>query len=404
MSFDPNFLKIPISGINIGGNDYVFVVRECSISRTMNEHDSVTMSATLAGNVSFGNQIAVPINIQNPTGETRTISIEQLAGQPIRFIMGVDPDVSFFAGYVTSVNPTNRFKQGIDFEIEMSGASIVLQQSNRYFDNDARFFDLIKKRTESSELTLFCDNHPYVFPTTGQTEESDWEFILALSNLIGYTVFTWGPVIRVCNPYKILATAPKKRLVFSDNVLDTEKSLMDLYIEEVSPDLWRTQEVEAYCFDTLGSVLQFPEPATRNANRKYNPVGNVYADEGGYRMAVESVSKQIERWRFNATARIKGDTGIYPGMMVQLDTGQQSATTTYNGNWLVTGVEHSMNRTAFDTNLTLTRPAVRPNQTGSTFQHFWSDFNSAEPRIILRTGGALGKHWVTQFGSISREV
>lgn len=402
MSFDPNFLKIPISGINIGGDDYVFVVRECSITRSINEHDSVTMSATLAGNVLFNNQIAVPINVLNPTGETRTISIEQLSEQPIRFVMGVDPDVSFFAGYVTGVNPTNRFKQGIDFEIEMSGASIVLQQSNRYFDSDSKLFDIIKRRTESVELTLFCDNHPYTFPTMGQTEESDWEFILALSSLVGYSVFTWGPVIRVCDPYKILATAPKKRLVFSDNVLDNEKSLMDLYIEESSPNLWRTQELEAYYFDTGGVVT--PLPQTKDPNKKYNPISNIFADADGYRYAVESVGKQIDRWRYKATARIKGDTSIYPGMMVQLDTGAQTGTTAYNGNWLVTDVEHSMNRTAFDTNLTLTRPAVRPNQTGSTFQHFWSDFNSAQPRIILRTGGALGKHWVTQFGSISRGV
>lgn len=403
MAFDDAFLRIPISGLTIGGNSYVFVVRECSVVRNVFEHDSVTMSATLAGTLRFDNKLIVPIN---EAGGTRDVTIEQFVDQPMSFVMGVPPNSELFTGYVSSVNPTQRFKQGIDFEIEISGASIALQQANRYFDTDKSIYDLIRLRTSSAGLTLFCDNYltgsngPYLFPSMGQTEESDWEFIVSLAQLVGYAVFTWGPVIRICDPVRLLSGAPRKRLVTGDNVLDSEKQLMDFYGTENSDALWQYQGIKVFQFDNLGQVVSIAQNSPNI--KKYQYTNTIFPNEDSARLAVDAAARQIDRWRYSATARIKGDASIYPGMLVQIDTGQNSIAGPYNGNWLVLGVEHSMNRTAFDTKLTLARPANMPNQSAQNFRPFWAEFNSPQPNIVLRNNSIYGKSWGTQFDSLQR--
>jgi hypothetical protein len=396
ISIDPSFLNIPISDVYIGEIKYPLVVRECSITRYANEHDVATLSVVLNGTLQMDGSYQIPIDETDPTGASQTVVVEQMVDQPIKFTYGINGVTETFTGYVTAVTPNQRFKQSIDFQIDMTGASFILQQVTRRMDTNKTIPELIQLRTEAAGLTLLSHGSNYRWQARGQSTETDWEFICNTCLLIGYIVFTWGPVIRVCDPLKLMEKTPYRILTTTSDVLeDPQRSLMDFQPTETSPQLYNKQGLITSILSSNGDVtIQKGGTGAKN----YIPVTFPILSVEQGREVIAGVDRNIERWTQQAEARIKGDASIYPGMTVTINTGQASASARYNGRWLVIGVEHSMTRTTFNSNLTLGRPVPVPTVKDSgVYRPFWDEFEIGIPTARLLSGSIFNHSWSTQY-------
>jgi hypothetical protein len=197
---------------------------------------------------------------------------------------------------------------------------------------------------------------------------------------------------------RLLSSAPYKTLTTSDNVLDSTRTLMDFYPSENSKASYQYQGIEAFYFDSTGAIRD--DRAGTNAT-VWQSLDVPIVDEFHAEALLKGTELSIDRWRQQATAHIKGDGGIIPGMVIVIDSGNNSSTARFNGKWLVTGVQHSMSRTAFDTNLDLVRPIPAPNS-AQQYKPFWAEFGVPQPVVSFRNGGPYGRYWATQYTSLEK--
>lgn len=381
-SFDPQFLNIPIRALNINGSVYPIVSREAKITRSVNKHDIIELSAMLSGTVTFDGKVRIPLDSANPTSGTRDVDIQTLAGQPVSFVYGVSPQTEQFTGYVTAVTPEEKFKESINFKLTMSGASVVLQKVIRRFEKIITVPEAIANRVNNQWLGYFGDPHTYRWPSWAQTVETDWQMVVKLAATIGYLVFTWGAVVRIHEPRSLFKAAPYTTLTISDDLLESDRKLMDFVPAEMSSDLLDKQGLEVFYFDPAGKVASLRQNLS-GANPVWVPYSSRAVDSREESQVILTAAESsILRWQQQATARIRGDASLYPGLIVDVVSG--TATYNFNGRWLVVVVSHSMNRQAFQTELTLVRPLSIPTPSNASFQHFWTLAGMAKPTAWLR--------------------
>lgn len=383
-SFDPQFLNIPIRALNINGSVYPIVSREATIIRGVNRHDTIELSAMLSGTVTFDGKVRIPLDAANPTSGTTDVDIQTLSGQPVSFVYGVSPQTEQFIGYVTLVTPEQKFKESINFKLTMTGASIVLQKVIRRFEKIITVPDAIANRVNNQWLGYFGDPHTYLWPSWAQTVETDWQMITKLAGAVGYLVFPWGTVVRVQDPRRLFTQAPYTTLTISDDLLETDRKLMDFIPQETSSDLLDKQGIEVFYFDPVGKVARL-----RQNLLAANPVWVPYTERAvdsraEAQVILTAAESSVLRWPQQAKARIRGDASVYPGLIVNVVSG--TATFNFNGRWLVVMVSHSMNRQAFQTELSLVRPLSIPTPNNASFQHFWTLAGMARPTAWLREG------------------
>jgi hypothetical protein len=381
-TFDAQFLNIPIRALSINGITYPVVTREATIVRGINRHDTIELSVLLAGTVTFDGKVRIPLDAAQPSSGTQDVDIETLERQPISFIYGVSPQTEQFVGYVTAVTPGEKFKEGLNFTITLTGSSVVLQRVIRRFETQVTVPQAIARRVDEQWLGYSGDSHTYQWPALAQTNTTDWEMIVKLAIDIGYVVFTWGGVVRVQDPVKLFKLYPYTTLTVSDDLLETDRKLMDFKPTKVSTDVLDKQGLEVFYFDPDGRVASIKQEltASRPVWMPYseNPVTN----QEEAQVLVNAAKASLLRWPQQAKARIRGDAAIYPGLVV--DVVPATNNSDFIGRWLVILVTHSMNRQAFQTELTLIRPDVVPMYDNSSFQHFWDRSGLGRPVMYLR--------------------
>lgn len=398
-SFDSQFLNIPIRSLLIDGSVFPVVVREVTIRRGSGMHDSVELSVLIEGEMTFSGKARIPLS--ESTTETREVDIETLEGQTVAFVYGIPPWTENFYGYILEVRPNQKFKQGLNYVIQMAGTTLMCQRINRRFYTNMTDLEMAKEIADRALLGFSTNSSStYRWPSTGVVSRTDWETLNQLAARSGLLLFNWGGVVRMDDPRLLFNEYPYTRLVSSDDVLETDRKLMDFSPTARGFNEAATRPVEFFFFDRNGQVVSYKKAGRGYAGRyipySTSPVMN--GDEAD--IFAKSSENSISRWLHSATARVKGDASITPGVTVDVDTGAREASARFNGRWLVMQVTHSMNRTAFNTELVLTRPGDRiPPLVKSSFDPFWRSSAKPKPTITVRSG-----QWFSSWASPLPEV
>lgn len=395
-SFDAQFLNIPIRALYISGSLFPMVVREATLSRGVNVHDAGTMSVMIMGDLTFDGNLRIPVDSLDPTGGTRVIDVQSLTGQPIFFTYGITPQVESFFGYILSVTPDQKFKQGLNYVIQVVASTLVMQQVVRRFYTNITSADFISQCC--SRVQLGFDGRQfngYHWPSIGVTDQTDWTMSVAMAMLNGSALFSWAGVVRMVNPLEMFKQYPYTKLTSSDDLLETDRKLMDFKPTEQAAGQLAVAPRRFYFFDDRGTVVNYKQPSDLG-NPRYNPYSDrpVRSRQEAEVLAAASAS-DMGRWLHSATARIKGDSSIYPGLTVEVFSGAKDATVRFNGRWLVRDVQHSMTREAYNTELTLVRPGnTVPAISKASFEHFWRASEKPRPGLALRNG-----QWTSSWAS-----
>jgi hypothetical protein len=386
MSFDPQYLKVPVRALTINGEEYPILVKNVTLTREVDGHDSAQLSASFAGEITFDGKVRVPLEADDPLSGTRDVDPQSMVGQRVSFIYGVSPRTEMFVGYISSVVPESRFKSSLNYVVNMLGATAVMQSVKQRFDKFKMVHEAVRDRAYYRYLGFIGDTHPFVLSAVAQSSDTDWEKCISLARFIGYALFNWNGVVRLHNPVNLFTQYPYTTLTMSDNVLDTDRKLMDFKPGDFSDLLLAKQPVEASYFDSGGTVHTYRQESNRS-NPSYQPV-TAYpaASETVAQVMIDASKITMLRWTQAGTARISGDASIYPGMIVTINSGNSSSASLYNGRWLVAKVQHSMDRVTFNTELSVTRPPVVPMYTQSAFQHFWQATDRGRPNLSVREG------------------
>lgn len=390
-SFDAQFLNIPIRAINVNGIVYPVVTREATIIRGVNQHDTIELSLLISGTIQFDGKVRIPLDANSPSSGTQDVDIQTLNRQPVSFVYGVSPQTEQFIGYVTAVTPEEKFKEGMNFKLSLTGASVVLQRVIRRFETLVTVPQAISNRVDARWLGFVGDTHDYQWPAIAQTAGTDWQMIVALAARIGWLIFTWGAVVRAQNPLLLFKQFPFTTLSSADDLLETDRKLMDFTPTQKSADLLDVQGVEVFYFDNSGNVATMQQTMTAS-NPQWLPYTETpVTNREEAQVLIDSANNDPSRWEQQAVARVQGDASFYPGLIVNVASGISNSD--FNGRWLIVKVTHSMNRTAFQTELLLVRPLTIPIYDASSFQHFWDRRGIPRPTVFLRDG--------TWFSSIS---
>lgn len=404
-SFDAQFLNIPIRALFINSELFPVVVREVTVARSAGAHDAISMSVLVQGELTFEGNLRVPVDDVTSVSRTRDVSPQSLPGQPVNFTYGVAPNVEQFYGYIVSITPDQQFKQGLNYVITMVGSTLVLQQVNRRFYTNVSIPQLVKRCVDRAHLGFDVAVPDaivgYQWPSLGVTTETDWSLINGLATWAGCLIFNWGGVVRLADAAELFRMYPFTTLVSSDDVLESDRKLMDFKPTEQTVEQVSKAPQEYYFFDGAGTVVSHKQSTTTtgvpHTPYSQSPVKNRQEAE----LLASASAKSMARWLQNASARIKGDASIYPGVTVEVNTGTRSSTAKYNGRWLVVAVKHSMKRDAFATELTLTRPGASiPSLAKSSFEHFWRSSPKARPALSLR-GGKWMSSWAEPLVEVS---
>lgn len=382
-SFDAQFLNIPIRAININGSVFPIVTREATLTRGVNQHDSVELSLLISGTITFDGKVTVPLDATNPSSGSVNVSLSSINHQPVSFVYGVSPFTEQFIGYVTAVTPEEKFKEGLNFKVTLTGASMILQKVVRRFETLVTVPQAISHRVDAQWLGLISDKHDYQWPALAQTTTTDWEMIIGLAQDVGWLIFTWGAVIRAVDPLQLFKQFPYTTLTSSDDVLETDRKLMDFRPSQQSTDLLDLQAVEVFYFDGSGNVASMKQ-SSGTTTQSWVPYPGAVANREEAVVILQASDSSPLRWPQSAMCRIQGDASLYPGMILNVVSGSNNSD--FNGRWLLAKVKHSMSRTAFQSELTLIRPARVPVYDDSSFQHFWIRAGIPKPTTFLRNG------------------
>lgn len=385
-SFDAQFLNIPIRTLYINGGMFPVVVREATIKRGQGAHDTVEMSVLVQGELTFDGKLRVPVDTADASSGTVDIASESLEGQPVSFVFGVSPWVDTFYGYVLSVTPDQKFKQGLNYVISMSGATLICQQVFRRFYTNQTDTELVQRVADRAQLGFTSNSSStYRWPSVGITKQTDWELATALAARAGCLLFNWGGVLRMEDPSILFKSYPFTTLVSSDDLLESERKLLDFKPSARTANQVATRPMEFFFFDRGGQIVSSQQSSKSKGAKALPYSSSPVINREEAELFGKSMENNTGRWLHNATARIRGDASIYPGVTVEINTGTKQATARFNGRWLVMAVSHSMKRDAFNTELILTRPGDSiPALTKPSFDPFWRASDKARPTLYLR--------------------
>lgn len=282
-----------------------------------------------------------------------TPQVNSLQDSTIKFTYGPRLALSTFYGYISEIAPSRNYQENMMYDLTCTGATRPLQEYGkpRFYTKKtitAIVADLITQR----HLGVQVEQSDFQFASLAQTSQSDWEFILAVAKLAGFSVYNYQGVVRIVNPMRILnESGPSIRLIKGDEVLDKSRVLLDFQpIAYSTKKPKHTQPAFGYFNNGNPQVTHVPD---ENYNfHSDTPI----LDKSMADFFVKAWDSNSDYWVQKATARIQGNTSIHPGVMVSVQiSGSSVIQHDYDGLWLVQGTRHSITAGSFQTSLVMAR-------------------------------------------------
>lgn len=346
--------NLPITGLEFLGTSERVEPRQIDyavIQRQFSEHDQAKVSFSLA-----------------------TRNSDLLKNALVRFQWGSNPDNGFFFGSVYQASKPQPFQDKVSVSVDCIGPTRVMQRPATGFYVNASTTQVVNDLIRPHRLGAYVPDHWYRYSRLSLRGMSEWQAVARLTRRLGLRLVTFNGVSWLCDPQvELEAGAAAYTFRKSGNVLDpAERSLLDF-----KPNASVTQSSD----DMIPSFGYFDQANRANV---YSPseaevrpedvrwVNDTYIQTSDTAKLVQEQSRKDDLWDQHAVARIRGNAAIFPGMIVNINTGiVSSLEDSYDGLWCVSAATHEMNSSSYQTALVLFRDRFRRMRQGVPYLRFW---------------------------------
>lgn len=361
---------VPIYRPMRDGEVFDITVSEASITLSEYAHDTVIISATT----------------------TEALDTSTFLGSALSFFYGIAPRTEQFTGYITNVTDDQASMAGsaLSFTLMVLGATKEMQSGVPRFLTNITVPDAVRDLTYRHSLGFHGHDHPFVWQTLAQTEETDWKMATKLAQRLGWSLYNRFGVVMCYDPLKLFRdNGSYLQLIASQyqSVNTTgderERALLDFTPEE---------EAISSLPNTGTKIAYFNNDRVQVATQKgvyslfkFVPNMLIRSPEEAD-VYVNATDSSTSDWKQQGTARCLGNANLFPGMNVDIyTTNPKYYRDRYNGRWLIRSVQHKMDRQSFQTQLSLARPDSKANIGVVPYVPFWTQANRARPTLTLNS-------------------
>lgn len=363
--------RIMVDGVAINASPAE--VKSIKVSLSINKHDQAVITTKLT------------------RGQA-----QEFLDKIIMFTYGPLVKRTTFYGYVSVVNPSRKYQEDMIYDIICLGVTQPMQTGVSRFWSNTTAPAIAGQIVSEHNLGFISDGHGFEWPTMAQTYESDWEMTVSLAALCGFVVCVNNGVIRFIDAAKVIQTAaPIAHLVKGDQVLDTGRELLDFVPSEESPALRKNVKPSFGFFSPTGEPVTTAED--EDSTYRYNTSAVVLSQDMAD-VFLRSWERNTSYWVEKASARIKGNTQIATGDVVNISLSRSSVVyNDYDGLWLVSEVNHTLTYNSFQTDLKLVRDKYN-KPVNTTYKDFYSNVTYGRPRLLI--DDSMGdKKWKSSWGT-----
>lgn len=359
--------RVPIFRPLLNGEEFPVTFEEAGISLSSSSHDTVIAQCS----------------------STTLTTVDGMLNSAISFFWGQAPRTELFCGYIVGVGVTKSGEGSLSFGLIILGVTKVMQEGKpRYWVNRTVPY-AVMMLAYSNNLGVHTHDHPFVWGSMAQTEQSDWQMLDIQASRLGWGIFNRYGVILAYDPLLLIRDSGSYCTLVSSQDQDFDPTANRRLIE-FNPDE-RSDENP----DSMGTKVAY------FTDRNDVQVTKQLGDHTKYKFVTQWVlrngeeaaiyanaaSSKMGGWDQTATARIWGDSDIYPGMCVDvITTNNLYLRNKYDGRWLVRSLQHKMDRSQFQTQLDLVRPSNSIQVSQEPYRSFWAIAGRPRPGLSLVDG------------------
>lgn len=259
-----------------------------------------------------------------------------------------------FTTSVLSVKKDQPYQAASSVSMTLIGGTYKARKFNQRILINKTIEQLASLFLVGNQLSVsFGNSSNFVFPRMAQTTESDWGSFIKAASFLGLGVSVNGTSVTVFDPVQRLKSVATPVVLRKATSEEDREALLSFDVTDLDLDLVDSPDRRGF-FDAQGSPqVAFPTESGV-ATDMFIPNGNVA------RQLERSFKVATSTWTQSAVARIRGRSGISPGMVVDIHTGLKSSSVDRNdGLWLVVDVVHNLTTSAFQSSLRLVRDTAR---------------------------------------------
>lgn len=296
-----------------------------------------------------------------------TNAVTDYIGAPVFISIANNPArVSNFYGYVSFVEPEIISRRGLINDSPIQKANVVCMgasydmtnQKNKIWENIS-LPSLVEYIASTYNYTFSVPSDYFVWKRLLQTQQSDWQLLKEACNAIGYYMTTNGTHIHVYDPYKAIARQLPYAELKSVRGSNGDPSYVPGRIMEFSGTFGditkkgRIMDIEMIGIDSSGTVITADSGDASTGLGE--AVSSRYRDQIGTNVtSIEMLNKYATAavksyYPFDANVVVTGIADPVPGSVVKIDNYDSD----FDGYWLVRGVSHTVTRSNFLTELSI---------------------------------------------------
>lgn len=330
-----------------------------TLSRTYNQHDNAVLSLSSS-------------TLPNTDG---------LKDQAISFVYGLNPRTEFFYGYIVEVTEQQLNNANLTFTLHIVGTTLVMQQGRPRFWTNKSIPSLVSDLVNANLLGAYTSGPVQTWSALAQTEESDWQIVVELASRIGFVLYNFNGVVICTEPLTTYNTQGPYAQLISQTSLDSGQwQLLEFTPTDTSVQTFTGMGVK---FAYLGSNMQVVWAQQADKTNFHFTTSVPVRSQQEADIYLNTLVRGISNWHKQASARIKGNALIYPGICVEIVTSDATKDKTFDGKWLVLGVQHKMDNQSFQTQLLLGRPDTPAITQISPYKPFWDIAGKGKPTMWL---------------------
>jgi phage protein D len=309
-------------------------------------------------------------------------AITDYVGAPVYISISVSPaQTTTFYGYVTYVEPEMITRQGLVNNSPVQSATVVCfgasydmtNTKNKVWEN-ATIPNVVEALASTYNYSYSVPSDYFVWTRLLQNQKSDWAFLKDTCTSLGYAITTNGTHIHVYDPYKALGRKlPYVELLTvrgaSGDMVYLPGRIMEFTgtFGDVTPD-GDSNKVNYVGVDASGRAI-----TTSPDDMEYSHLGEAVPSRYTTTVNVNVSSVEMlnrfsnaavrQRYPYNAKVTVTGIPDPVPGSIAKIDNYDSN----FDGYWLVRSVKHTVTRSNFLTELTIStdstngmNPEVQP--------------------------------------------
>ena len=377
--------RVPVFRPLLNGEEFDIVVLEAVFQLGVASHEMVTLSCTSP-------------SLTNTDG---------MLNSTLSFFYGQAPRTELFQGYIINVSVSSAGKGALSFNLLLLGPTKVMQVGQPRFWVNKTVPSALKDVANSNLLGVTTHDHTFVWKSLAQTDESDLSIMRLLVQRLGWALFSRYGVVLCWNPYELFTKQGSYATLLSSQDQDfdasAERRLIDFTPEESSEENPNSMGKKLAYFADSEQVQVTKE---KGVHAKYKFVTNFVIRNAEEAEIYVNADEMMDSWKQQATARIWGDADIYPGMSVDVVTANPTYyRSKFDGRWLVAKVQHKMDTSQFQTQMTLVRPDNKTTITQDPYESFWVTAGKPKPALTLQenteesSSTVTSRRWVSSWSN-----